>query len=71
MVERYHYRGHAIHIELMAVAPQHVRWAWEIDGVHRAKSRTTLATEDVARSEALLYAQVMVARLKSRAALAV
>lgn len=66
MIERYRYRGHDIRIELISVAPRHVRWAWEIDGVHRAKGRTTGASEEAARSEAFLYAQVMVARLKNQ-----
>ena len=67
MVERHRYRGHDIRIELVEVMPRLFRWMWTIDGTHTSKGRVLLA-EVVARSEAFLYAQVMVARLKSAAA---
>lgn len=63
MVERYKYRGHDIRIELFEVMPRRFRWRWTIDGTHTAKSPNVLLAEAVARSEAFLYAQVMVARL--------
>ncbi len=62
MLERHKYRGHHIAIELIEVMPRQFRWKWTIDGTHTAKSQVLLA-EAVARSEAFLYAQVMVARL--------
>ena len=65
MVERYRYRGHDIRIELVEVMPRQFRWRYTIDGTHTAKSPNVLLAEPVARSEAFLYAQVMVARLAS------
>ncbi len=65
MVEQHRYDGHDIALELVEVAPGRVRWVWCIDGLHRAKARHTAATPGVARSEALLYAQVMIGRLAS------
>lgn len=65
MIERHKYRGHHIAIELIEVMPRQFRWKWTIDGTHTAKSRNVLLAEAVARSEAFLYAQVMVARLKA------
>ncbi len=67
MVQHHRYRGHDIRIELFEVTPRRFRWTWCIDGRHRSGSRHVLLTEDVARSEAFLYAQVMVARLKTLA----
>lgn len=67
MVERYSYRGHDIRIELFEAKPGYYRWKWTIDGTHKGSSRNVLLAESVARSEAFLYAQVMVARLKSPA----
>ena len=66
MVQHHRYRGHQIRIELFEVAPRRYRWAWTIDGIHKSRSQNVLLTEDVARSEAFLYAQVMVARLRAR-----
>ncbi len=69
MIERHRYRGHHIVIELFEVMPRQFRWKWTIDGTHTAKSRNVLAPEAVARSEAFLYAQVMVARLRAPGAM--
>ncbi len=65
MIEHRKYRGHEIRIELFEVRPRQFRWAWTIDRIHTSRSRNVLLTEEVARSEAFLYAQVMVARLKT------
>lgn len=64
MIEHHRYRGHEICIQLLEVAPRQFRWAWKIDGIHASKSRNVLLTEEVARSEAFMYAQIMVARLR-------
>ncbi|MEO8936173.1 MAG: hypothetical protein ABI277_02375 [Burkholderiaceae bacterium] len=64
MIETHRYRGHEICIQLLEVAPRQFRWAWKIDGIHASKSRNVLLTEEVARSEAFMYAQIMVARLR-------
>lgn len=66
MIEQHTYDGHDIAIELLEVAPMEIRWVWKIDGVHCSKSRHTLHSEEVARAEALLYARIMVGRLRSR-----
>ena len=64
MVEYHTYQGHEIAVELIHVGPKQVRWVWRIDGRHHSKSSATSESEDVARSEALLYAKIMVARLR-------
>jgi len=66
MSEHYRYQGHSISIELFEVMPRQFRWTWTVDGIHSSRSRNVLSSESVARSEAFLYAQVMVARLRHR-----
>ncbi len=63
MIETHRYRGHEVRIELIEVAPRQFRWKWTIDGTHALRSRNVLLSEEQARSEAFLYAQVMVARI--------
>ena len=63
MVEQHRYEGHEVALDLIEIAPGCVRWVWCIDGRHRAKARHTAASLAVARSEALLYAQIMIGRL--------
>lgn len=65
MLEHYRYRGHQICIELIEVMPRQFRWKCTIDGTQPSHSRNVLLAESVARSEAFLYAQVMVARLRN------
>ena len=64
MIEHYNCNGHEIAVELIEVVPTQYRWVWRIDGVHHAKSRDVLLSAEVARSEALLYAQIAIHRLK-------
>jgi hypothetical protein len=64
MIERHMHRGHEICVQLLEVAPRQIRWVWKIDGVHAFKSDCTLPTAEVARSEALMYAQITIARLE-------
>ena len=66
MIETHRYRGHEVRIELIEVGPRSYRWKWTIDGEHASRSQNVLLGEDQARSEAFLYAQVMVARLRAR-----
>jgi hypothetical protein len=63
MIERHRFRGHAIELQLLEVAPNQVRWIWKIDGRHSFKSQCTLPSMDMARSEALMYAQIVITRL--------
>jgi len=49
------------------VAPGRIRWSWTIDGQHARKGPCTLPAFDVARSEALLYAQLAIARFEQPA----
>lgn len=69
MREHHRYRGHEVCIELIEVMPRQFRWKWTIDGMHTSHSRNVLLAESVARSEAFLYAQVMVARLRNAQAI--
>ena len=64
MIEHYRYRNHAIRLELLEVLPRRFRWKTTIDDRHHAQGGGTLLAEDVARSEAFLYAQVAVARIR-------
>jgi hypothetical protein len=65
--EHHHYAGHDIEISLLNFGPSRIRWIWRIDGLYVSKSRSTLESEELARSEALMYAQMMVAHLPKRA----
>ena len=65
MVEHHKYRGHRISVELTEVMPRQFRWSCTINGTYTGRSRNVLLPEAVARSEAFLYAQVMVARLRN------
>ena len=64
MIEYHRYRDHEIAIQLCAMSPGQFRWVWRIDGLHTSKSRNVLLAEEVARSEALMYAQLMIAKLE-------
>jgi hypothetical protein len=66
--EHHHYAGHDIEISLLTFGPRRIRWIWRIDGLYVSKSRDTLESEELARSEALMYAQMMVAHLPERVA---
>jgi hypothetical protein len=66
--EHHHYAGHDIEISLLTFGPRRIRWIWRIDGHYVSKSRATLESEDLARSEALMYAQMMLANLPDRVA---
>ena len=65
-MEHHVYAGHDIEISFLHFAPKRVRWVWKIDGYYVSKSRDTLESEELARSEALMYAQMMIARLGDR-----
>ena len=64
MIQHYRYRGHAIRLELIEVLPRRFRWKTTIDDRHHAHGGGALLAEDVARSEAFVYAQVAVARIR-------
>jgi hypothetical protein len=66
--EHHQYAGHEIEISLLTFGPKRIRWIWRIDGLYVSKSRATLESEELARSEALMYAQMMVAHLPERIA---
>ena len=63
MIERHRFRRHDIEMQLLEVAPNQIRWIWKIDGRHTLKSQCTLPSMDIARSEALMYAQIVITRL--------
>jgi len=67
MIERHRLRDHEVLVRLVEVAPGRIRWSWTIDGQHARKGACTLAAFDVARSEALLYAQLAIARFEQPA----
>ncbi len=60
MTENHSYRGHRICLQLLQIQPERYRWVWRIDGAHTAKGRAVFQTEDVARSEALQFAQLTI-----------
>lgn len=64
MIEFHTFRGREVRVELIEVVDRQFRWTWTIDGEHVARSPQTLMAEEVARSEALLYAQLRIARLE-------
>jgi hypothetical protein len=68
MTEHHNYRGHEICLELLRFGPERIRWVWRIDGRHFSKGAQILQTVDVARSEALMYAQMVIERIEGSAA---
>ncbi len=63
MIEHHRYRGHDICLDLLRIGADQVRWVWRIDGCHFSKGASLQTSEDVARSEALSYAQIAIERI--------